>query len=189
MTVATPATRGPDLPPTSDADHVIDPQLGGRDQSIEHRLARLIGQSIVWRPDCEPDSWPSDWYEGEWCPTHQLTVLRGFARHINLTHGQPAHSRNGRGRTRSLCLARPTLPSLPSLGLRLRRPSIKEPFASCLRPVTPQCPCSQRRQHESTQPLFGRRACNLSAGTRGAPSTGWSCLERGSCGAPYGRRD
>ncbi|MFO0725316.1 MAG: RHS repeat-associated core domain-containing protein [Myxococcota bacterium] len=30
-------------------------------------------------------------------------------------------------------------------------------------------------------------ACNLSAGNRGAPSSGMSCAERGSCGAPYGR--
>lgn len=30
-------------------------------------------------------------------------------------------------------------------------------------------------------------ACNLSAGNRGAPSPGMSCVERGSCGAPYGR--
>jgi RHS repeat-associated protein len=30
-------------------------------------------------------------------------------------------------------------------------------------------------------------SCNLSAGNRGAPSAGMSCVERGSCGAPYGR--
>jgi Flp pilus assembly pilin Flp len=30
-------------------------------------------------------------------------------------------------------------------------------------------------------------ACNLSAGNRGAPKTGRSCWERGSCGAPFGR--
>jgi len=32
-------------------------------------------------------------------------------------------------------------------------------------------------------------ACNLSAGNRGGPSAGMSCVERGSCGAPYGRTD
>jgi len=32
-------------------------------------------------------------------------------------------------------------------------------------------------------------ACNLGAGARGAPAAGRSCFERGSCGAPYGRRD
>ena len=30
-------------------------------------------------------------------------------------------------------------------------------------------------------------ACNLSAGNRGGPREGMSCVERGSCGAPYGR--
>ena len=32
-------------------------------------------------------------------------------------------------------------------------------------------------------------ACNLSAGNRGAPTPGMDCASRGSCGAPYGRRD
>ena len=32
-------------------------------------------------------------------------------------------------------------------------------------------------------------ACNLSAGNRGAPKPGRSCIERGSAGAPYGRTD
>jgi len=32
-------------------------------------------------------------------------------------------------------------------------------------------------------------ACNLGAGNRGGPNPGRSCAERGSCGAPYGRRD
>ena len=32
-------------------------------------------------------------------------------------------------------------------------------------------------------------ACNLSAGNRGAPKPGRSCVERGSSGAPYGRTD
>ncbi len=32
-------------------------------------------------------------------------------------------------------------------------------------------------------------ACNLSAGARGGPSPGMSCVERGGCGAPYGRFD
>ena len=32
-------------------------------------------------------------------------------------------------------------------------------------------------------------ACNLSAGNRGRPRPGMSCVERGSCGAPYGRTD
>jgi RHS repeat-associated protein len=31
-------------------------------------------------------------------------------------------------------------------------------------------------------------ACNLSAGNRGKPTPGMSCAERGSCGAPYGRK-
>lgn len=30
-------------------------------------------------------------------------------------------------------------------------------------------------------------ACNLSAGNSGYVKTGMSCVERGSCGAPYGR--
>jgi RHS repeat-associated protein len=30
-------------------------------------------------------------------------------------------------------------------------------------------------------------ACNLSAGSRGLPSPGMSCVQRGSCGAPYGK--
>jgi len=30
-------------------------------------------------------------------------------------------------------------------------------------------------------------ACNLGANNRGAPNPGMSCVERGSCGAPYGR--
>jgi hypothetical protein len=30
-------------------------------------------------------------------------------------------------------------------------------------------------------------ACNLSAGNSGYVKEGMSCMERGSCGAPYGR--
>jgi hypothetical protein len=50
-------------------------------------------------------------------------------------------------------------------------------------------PASLRGNLDPADVCLDGAACNMSAGNRGAPIPGRSCVERGSCGAPFGRRD
>jgi RHS repeat-associated protein len=50
-------------------------------------------------------------------------------------------------------------------------------------------PTSQGGNLEPENVCLEGASCNLSAGNRGRPSPGMSCVERGGCGAPYGRYD
>lgn len=50
-------------------------------------------------------------------------------------------------------------------------------------------PTSQGGNLEPVNTCLEGAACNLSAGNRGAPRPGMDCASRGSCGAPFGRRD